>query len=339
MLEEALQAPAAVARLISADAEMMAGIGRAWRQQPPLSMLTLARGSSDHAAGYLAYLVMARLHRLVTSLPMSVVTLYASPLRCEGLWSLAFSQSGRSPDLIEPTQAFRERGARTIAIVNDADSPLASAAEWVLPLHAGPELSVAATKSFIAQLVVGARLVAEWGHDPVLKHALPGLADVLNHAAQQDWGAALSLLQDASHLFVVGRGLGLAVAMEVALKLKETCGLHAEALSAAELQHGPKALLGSDFAVLVLAPRGPAQHGLLQSALAFRNDGATVLVAAPPDSQVDGLPLLPLVATGHEDLDPISAVQSFYPLADALARARGRDPDRPRHLAKVTLTR
>ncbi len=339
MRQEALQAPEVVARLLAADAELHAAIAQVWRASPPTSLLTLARGSSDHAAGYLAYLVMARLQRLVTSLPMSVVTLYASPLQGAGLWSLAFSQSGRSPDLVEPTKALRQRGARTLAIVNDAGSPLAQAAEWVLPLHAGAETSVAATKSFIAQLAMGARLVADWGGDATLAQALHELPEVLARAATQDWSAALGPLQAATGLFVVGRGPGLAIAMEAALKLKETCGLHAEALSAAELHHGPKALLVSGFPVLVLAPRGPAQAGLLEAAAAFRDHGAQVLLAAPPGTPVAGLPLLPLLVTGHEDLDPISAVQSLYPFVDSLARARGLDPDAPRHLAKITLTR
>ena len=336
MLTEALQAPQAVARLLAADADVLAVIAEAWRAAPPTGVLTLARGSSDHAASYFAYLVMARLGWLVTSLPMSVVTLYGTRLQSERLWSLAFSQSGRSPDLIEPQAAFKAQGARTLAIVNDAHSPLAEAAEWVLPLHAGPEASVAATKSFIAQLVVGARLVASIGGDARVRDALQGLPEVLAQAAQQDWSAGLDALRASDGLFVVGRGAGLAVALEAALKLKETCGLHAEAFSAAEVQHGPKALLRHDFTVLVLAPRGPAHSGLVAAAEGFRQHGARVLLAAPPGTPGADLPLL---TAGHEDLDPISAIQSFYPFVEALARERGLDPDQPRHLAKVTLTR
>ena len=153
-------------------------------------MLTVARGSSDHAAAYMAYLVMARLGRLVTSLPMSLVTLYPARLRCEGLVSLAFSQSGQSPDLVAPTRYFRAGGARTVAFVNDASSPLAEASEWVLPLHAGVEMSVAATKSYIAQLVCGARLVAQWQNeegDAALLAALESLPGAL-HAATNATG-------------------------------------------------------------------------------------------------------------------------------------------------------
>jgi glucosamine--fructose-6-phosphate aminotransferase (isomerizing) len=302
---------------------------------PPQGVLTVARGSSDHAAHYMAYLVMARLGRLVTSLPMSLVTLYQSRLQCEGLVSLAFSQSGQSPDLVSPTRFFRDGGARTVAIVNQPDSPLAQAAEWVLPLHAGPERSVAATKSYIAQLVAGARLVAGWGGDAELQAALQALPLSLTRALDCDWTRAVEALHGADRLFVIGRGTGLAIAMEAALKFKETCGIQAEAFSGAEVKHGPMALVEEGYPLLVFAPRGPAQAGLVALASEMRGRGARVLLAAPlgtPGAE------LPLVHAQHEDLDPIAAVQSFYPMVEALARARGLDPDTPRHLAKVTRT-
>lgn len=335
MLDEARQAPDAVARLLAADAHAYHSLGANLREQPPQAMLTVARGSSDHAAHYMAYLVMARLGRLVTSLPMSLITLYQSRLICDGLVSLAFSQSGQSPDLVAPTRFFREGGARTVAFVNDATSPLAMASEWTFPLHAGAETSVAATKSYITQLVAGARVAAAWQGDDALLAALQQLPSVLERAAQQDWRVAVEALVDADRLFVIGRGTGLPIALEAALKFKETCGIQAEAFSGAEVKHGPMALIDEGYPLLVFAPRGPAQAGLLALADEMRKRGARVLLAAPvgtPDSE------LPLVATGAEDLDPIAAVQSFYPMVEALARARGLDPDSPRHLAKVTRT-
>jgi glucosamine--fructose-6-phosphate aminotransferase (isomerizing) len=354
MRAEALQAPQAVARLLAADAEALQALARSLHDDAPQGILTLARGSSDHAAHYFAYLAMARLGRLVTSLPMSLVTLYPSRLDPQGLVSVAFSQSGQSPDLVLPTRHFAQGGARTVAIVNDAASPLAQAAGHVLPLHAGPETSVAATKSYLAQLAAGAGLVAAWGAlggDDAIARALPALPDALHAAAQADWSAALPALAGVERMVVVGRGPGLAVAMEAALKFKETCGIQAEAFSGAELRHGPMAIVGPGYPLLVLAPRGPAQPGLLALAAEMRERGATVLLAVPPDiegaSRAPGAPgpgdaagiTLPLVPTGHEDLDPIAAAQSFYGLVEALARARGRDPDAPPYLAKVTRTR
>jgi glucosamine--fructose-6-phosphate aminotransferase (isomerizing) len=336
MRREALEAPASVARLLARDEDAYRALGALLRNAPPASMLTIARGSSDHAAHFMAYLVMARLGRLVTSLPMSIVTLYQSRIACDGLAAFAFSQSGQSPDLVGPMRSFTEGGATTVAFVNDAASPLAAAARWVLPLHAGEEASVAATKSFVTQLVAGARLVSAWQDDRELQSALAGLPDALADASQADWGAGVEALAGADRLFVIGRGIGLAVALEAALKLKETCAIQAEAFSGAEVRHGPMALIDEGYPLLVFAPRGPAQAGLLALADEMRRHGARVLLAAPP-----GTPgaELPLVETAAPELDPVAAIQSFYPMAEALAQARGLDPDRPPHLRKVTRTR
>ncbi|MCC2635598.1 MAG: glmS [Ramlibacter sp.] len=335
MLAEAREAPAAVARQLREDRDRWHAFGARLRAQPPTSLLTIARGSSDHAAHYAAYLIMARMGRLVTSMPMSLVTLYQSEIRSEGLASFAFSQSGQSPDLVGPTEFFRRRGAVTCAFVNDPDSPLARAAEWLFCLHAGQETSVAATKSFIAQLVAGARLAAAWQDDAALASALEQLPECLERACAADWSAAVAALADADRLFVIGRGLGLPVAMEAALKFKETCGIQAEAFSGAEVQHGPMRLIEEGYPLLVFAPRGPAQAGLLELAQAMRDRGARVLLAAPPGTPGANLPL---VEASVPDLDAVCAIQSFYPMVEALARARGNDPDRPPHLKKVTRT-
>src|SRR5437660_2606017 len=152
MLEEACSAGAHVAAQLGQDRERYAELGRKLRATSPASILTVARGSSDHAASYCAYLIMARLGRIVASLPMSLVTLNKAPLVARDALAIAISQSGQSPDVIEPIRYFRDGGATTVALVNDTTSPLATSAEWSMPLHAGAERSVAATKSFIASL-------------------------------------------------------------------------------------------------------------------------------------------------------------------------------------------
>jgi glucosamine--fructose-6-phosphate aminotransferase (isomerizing) len=266
---------------------------------------------------------------------MSLITLYQSQIVCDGVVSLAFSQSGQSPDLVAPTRFFSAGGARTAAYVNDPDSPLARAAQWVFPLHAGTEASVAATKSFIAQLVAGARTVAAWQDDMVLQAALAALPGVLARAARTDWTSAVDALHGADRLFVIGRGTGLAIAQEAALKFKETCAIQAEAFSGAEVKHGPMALIDEGYPLLIFAPRGPAQAGLLALADEMRARGAKVLLAAPGGTPHANLPI---VETASIELDPISVVQSFYPMVEALARARGFDPDKPKFLAKVTRT-
>lgn len=335
MLDEARAAPEAVARQLAHDRDAYRDFAAMLRLSTSTSLLTVARGSSDHAAHFMAYLIMARLGRLVTSLPMSLITLYHSQIVCRGLVAMAFSQSGQSPDLVEPTRFFTRGGAITAVFVNDQDSPLAQAAQWVFPLHAGAETSVAATKSFIAQLVAGARVVAAWQEDTILNEALAGLPQVLSRAVAADWSEAIEALRHAEKLFVIGRGSGMPAALEAALKFKETCAIQAEAFSSAEVKHGPMALIDQGYPLLVFAPRGPAQAGLLALAEEMRGRGAKVLLAAPAD--VPGCNL-PIVECAASELDPISAIQSFYPMVEALARARGFDPDHPRHLVKVTRT-
>lgn len=336
LLDETGQAPDAVARALTRDRERYAAFGALLRAQPPRAVLTLARGSSDHAAHYAAYLVMARLGRLVTSLPMSVITLHGAALHTDGLLAVAFSQSGASTDLVETTRGFAARGALTAAFVNDASSALAAAAAWPFALHAGVESSVAASKSFIAQLLAGARWVAAWQDDAALAAAIDTLPASLAQAlaAGAGWAErAVPLLAGSARMLVVGRGNGLAIAMEAALKLKEVCGIQAEAFSGAELRHGPLALIEPGYPVLVFAPRGPAHAGLMALAEELRARGAVVVLAG--DDLADALPLVHAAAP---ELDPLCAIQSFYVLVEALARARGRDPDAPPHLSKVTRT-
>ncbi|MEO5794608.1 MAG: SIS domain-containing protein [Rhodoferax sp.] len=336
MFDEAISSAHQVRLQLASDQDRYAALGTALRARPPGGTVTIARGSSDHAAAYMAYLIMARSGQLVTSLPMSLLTLYQAPLAIGQMLAISISQSGRSPDLVEPMQQFQRAGATTVALVNDTASPLAAAVDWAMPLHAGPELSVAATKSFICGLVAGARLAASWGAQNDFIARIDGLPEALEQACQHDWAEAIAPLLDAERLMVIGRGPGLAIANEAALKFKETCGIQAEAFSAAEVKHGPMALVGDAYPMLVFAPRGPAQASLIALAAEMRERGARVLLAAPTDVASRDLTL---ATAPHEDLDPITAIQSFYLLVEAVARARGQDPDRPRHLSKVTSTR
>jgi glucosamine--fructose-6-phosphate aminotransferase (isomerizing) len=335
MLQEAMSAGDCVALQLTQDVECYAELGRTLRSTNFHSAVTVARGSSDHASSYVAYLIMSRLGRLVTSLPMSLITLYKSPLVTRDTLAISISQSGQSPDVVEPIRYFRDGGATTVALVNDAESPLAQAADWAMPLHAGKEQSVAATKSFITSLVAGARLVAEWQDDAELKAGLAALPDDLRRASQADWSSAIPVLAPARNIMVVGRGISFPVALEAALKFKETSALQAEAFSGAEIKHGPMALIEDGYPLLIFATRGPAQAGLVALAAEMRGRGARVLLAAPADVPERDL-TLPVAAT--PDLDPIVAIQAFYVMAANLSKARGLDPDRPRHLSKVTKT-
>ena len=340
MHNEAAQAAEVVAAQFARNREAIAALAAQLRAAPPPFVATCARGSSDHAATYAKYLIETQLGVVTASLSPSIGSVYASPLRLKGALFIAISQSGKSPDLLRNAEAAKASGARVVALVNVEDSPLARLADTVIPLGAGPEKSVAATKSYLASLAAIAQLVAHWKDDPVLLAALDTLPQALRDAWEQDWSPLTDGLVDARNLFVLGRGLGLGAAQEAALKFKETCGLHAEAYSSAEVKHGPMALVGSGFPVLVFAQPDETGPGALAVADEFHGRGAEVWVAsaATRDAGKGSSVALPLASAAHPALAPLLTVQSFYRAINALALRRGHNPDLPPHLNKVTET-
>ena len=334
MFQEAASASDAVRAQLQCDAAAIAAIGREVRRLAPRAVITCARGSSDHAATYAKYLIETRAGVLTASAAPSVSSLYGVSQDLRGCLFIALSQSGRSPDLLASVAAAKAAGATVLALCNSPDAPLVAAADLSVALRAGVETSVAATKSYLATLAALIRLVAAWKQDAALESAVDTLPALMDQSWALDWSAALPLLEPAANLYVVGRGLGLGAAQETALKCKETCGLHAEAFSSAELRHGPYTLLGPKFPALLFAQRDATQSGVeaLGSELARR--GVPVLIAG---AQVDGAIVLPTLDSGAE-IAPILRVQSAYRLIATLAIRRGFDPDRPAHLRKVTET-
>jgi len=334
MFAEAAGAGAAVAAQLAANRAAVAAIAARLRAAPPRTIMTCARGSSDHAATFAKYLIETRLGIPTASAAPSVASLYGAPAHAEAMLCLAISQSGRSPDLLASVAAAKAGGAATLALVNAVESPLAAIADHLLPLHAGPELSVAATKSFIATLAALAALAAAWAEDDELAGALAAAPALLADAWAADWTPLVARLKEARGLYVIGRGLGLGVAQEAALKLKETCGLHAEAFSAAELRHGPMALVGPDFPLLVFRQSDETGDSVDALVREVAGHGADVFVAGEAPAGAVALPS----ARHHPAVEPMLQVQSFYRAAVTLSAARGMDPDRPPHLAKVTET-
>lgn len=334
MFAEAAEAGAVVARQAAVQADARAALVAALRQDSPRVVVTLARGSSDNAATVARYLIETHLQLLTSSAAPSVASVYDAAPDYDDVLMLAISQSGRSPDLIAAAEAAKARGARLVSLVNDDAAPLATMADTYLPLAAGPERSVAATKSFVASVAVLLHLIADWSADEVLIAALADLPAHLDQAWALDWSAALDALRDATNLYVIARGPAFGIAQEMALKIKETCGFHAEAFSAAEVRHGPMAIVTHGFHVLLLGQDDESNHSVADLAPEFAARGAVVLHAGIGD--VSGLRLPSLDA--HPAIQPLLLVQSFYRLANALAVARGRDPDRPPFLAKVTET-
>ncbi|MGO9851216.1 MAG: SIS domain-containing protein [Steroidobacteraceae bacterium] len=334
MYGEAAQAPAVVGAQLSANAERVARLGERLRRSPPRAVVTIARGSSDHAATFARYLIETRLGILTASAAPSVSSVYDVAPDLAGTVVLAISQSGESPDLLSAVSRARSGGARVVALLNAESSPLAQLADDLLPLGAGAELSVAATKSYIASLAAIVQLVAAWAEDAELAAALAAAPEQLTRAFELDWGAAVARLMPANNLYVIGRGLGLGIAQEAALKFKETCGLHAEALSAAELRHGPMALVRAHFPLLLFTQNDESRPGVAQLAAELAAQGADVMVAGTEVARATVLPSL----AAHPAIEPLLLAQSFYRMANALSLARGRDPDRPPHLSKVTET-
>jgi glutamine---fructose-6-phosphate transaminase (isomerizing) len=337
MFSEAAESAGVVRRQWAANAALMRDTGARLRAMSPHILFTCARGSSDHAATYAKYMIETRLGVATVSQAPSINSIYGGPLlNISGAPFILISQSGRSPDLLISAEAAKKAGALVIAIVNDVASPLAGLSDIVLPVHAGPETSVAATKSYVGMLAAIAHLVAEWGDDDALRGALAGLGDRLDGAWAADWSGAVDLFSGAQSMFVLGRGLTLGVAQEAALKFKETCGLHAEAFSLAEVAHGPMALIKPGFPLLVLPPTDEAALGVEALIEMFVDRGARIAMAG--DARA-GVMTLPVQAGLHPVLTPIAMVQSFYRLVDALAVKRGYDPDHPPMLNKVTETR
>jgi glucosamine--fructose-6-phosphate aminotransferase (isomerizing) len=334
MYGEAAQAPAVVRTQLAANAERVARLAERLRQAPPRAVVTCARGSSDHAATFARYLIETRLGVLTSSAAPSVSSVYEVTPDLEGAVMIAISQSGASPDLLAAVSRARSHGARIVAMVNAESSPLAQLADDLIPLGAGPELSIAATKSYIASLAAVVHLVATWAGDAGLAAALADSPAALARAFELDWSAALACLTGANSLYVIGRGLGLGIAQEAALKFKETCGLHAEALSAAELRHGPMALVRAHFPLLIFTQDDESRAGVLQLAGELTARSATVLIAGAEVAQATVLPS----ERAHPVIEPLLYAQSFYRLVNALSLARGRDPDRPPNLSKVTET-
>jgi glucosamine--fructose-6-phosphate aminotransferase (isomerizing) len=332
MFAEAAEAPAAVGRMLSANAERAAELGRKLRATPPELVLTCARGSSDHAATFAKYLIETRTGTPVMSAAPSTASVYGVEPKLGRALCLAISQSGASPDLLALVNAVAQADAAVGALVNVADSPLAERADWVLPLHAGPERSVAATKSFIASLASLLQLAQAWASDPAVE--LDALPDQLAQSWDCDWSPLVEGLRDVRGLYVLGRGLGLGAAQEAALKLKETCGLHAEAFSSAEVRHGPMALVGPDFPLLMFRQPDETAEGIDALAEEAVRRGAPVFLAG---ARVRGTIALPTPEAGAATT-PVLQIQSFYRAAAQLSVARGFDPDRPPNLSKVTET-
>ena len=335
MRQEILEIPTAVARLLEGGAPGIQAAAAALRAHDPQFLISVARGSSDHVASYLKYASELLMGRAMASIGPSIASIYDRPLNLKGSACLTVSQSGKSPDIVAMTQAARTGGSLTIAMTNTPDSPLAQVADHTLNLCAGPELSVAATKTFVNSAVAGIWLLAESADDDGLRRAIHDLPDILEAAVRVDWSPVSAALGAHTSVFCLGRGPAYAIANEAALKFKETCQIHAESYSSAEVLHGPVAIVDGGFPVIALASHDKSEPALAQVADALAAKGARVFGTSDLLAKATQLPV---VRTGHPLTDPIALIASFYAMVEQIATARGINPDAPRHLKKVTET-
>ena len=335
MFAEAAEAADVIAQQLIANTSAVEKLVQRLQAHPPRWVLTCARGSSNNAATYAKFLFETHLGIPTSSTALAVASVYATQPKLDDVLFIAISQSGKSPDLLRNVASAKAAGAYVVALVNTADSPLATLADTVLPLHAGPERSVAATKSYLCTLSALLQLVAHWSADDRLHAALAELPQQMRTAWQQDWSPLVASLHDAHHLYVLGRGLGLSVAQEAALKFKETCSLHAEAFSSAEVKHGPMALVTPGFPVLAFAQDDATGDSTRAVADEFLARGANVWLAT---TNASGDHQLPLPASAHPAVTPLLTAQAFYAAVNALSVARGFNPDVPPYLKKVTET-
>jgi glucosamine--fructose-6-phosphate aminotransferase (isomerizing) len=340
--DEIREQPEAVKRFLADGREQVAPIARVLSQPGVEGLLIAARGTSDHAAIYAQYLFGAR-HRLPVALATpSLITLYGVEPRFGHTAVIGISQSGASPDVVAVLDAARRQGVPTIAITNTPGSPLAEAAEYMVDLRAGPETAIAATKTYTTELAALALLSAELAPDDAADDAIAHLPEAI--------AAALELEPDVRTIagerssmrtcVVLGRGFEYATAREWALKVKELAHVVADPYSAADFQHGPLALLERGFPVLAVAPSGVAQAGLVEllERLRARYEVDLVVWSDRPRA-LNGAAGVTLPADIPDWLMPIVAIVPCQLFAYHLAQAKGLDPDSPRHIAKVTLTR
>jgi glucosamine--fructose-6-phosphate aminotransferase (isomerizing) len=331
MARETAEIPAVAERLL-ARTDLFAAIAERIEQAKPRIVVFCGRGSSGHAGVYLRYLFEARLGLLGSAAAPSVVTAYQRPPDMRDALFVVVSQSGRSPDIIKATEVARTSGALTLAIVNDENSSAAAASELVLPIGAGAEHSVAATKSVVLSMIAGAGLVAALARDDELKDCLHHLPVRLSGALACDWSAWADSVAGAAVSFVVGRGYGLGCVREIALKVAEILRVPALGYSAAELRHGPRASITPTTPVLVLRQNDEAATAIDDFVRDLGNTGGTAFSAGGAAGT------LPWIGDGHPVCDPVLMLIPAYRAIEAAARRRGFDPDHPPYLSKVTRT-
>ena len=326
MAAEAKEAPQRIAEQLAANAATVEQVVAQIRQRAPKFVYMVGRGSSDHAGVFAKYLIEVEIGLPVAAAAPSIASVYNKSLQLTDALVLVISQSGRSPDILAQVDMAKRSGAMVVALVNDTSSPLAEQAHYVLPLHVGAEKAVAATKSYLATLSAILQLVAKWSGNVALQQAVLSLPQQLQQAVEAKQQLSSLALEKVAHLVVLGRGLGYAISREIALKLKEVCGIHAEAFSSAEFLHGPVTLVKNQFAIVDVTVEDETLTAHRSQIADVTSRGATVV-----QLHHQGL-------SAHPRVLPLLVLQRFYLDVEVVARSRGINPDAPPGLNKVTKT-
>lgn len=335
MRSEIEDIPDVLQRLLANSNGSVLAAAQELRKLDPRIIITIARGSSDHAAAYLKYAIELTANIPVASIGPSIASIYGKSLKLEKTASISISQSGKSPDIVQMAESTAKNGALAIALTNDNKSPLGQVSSHTIDICAGAEISVAATKTFVNSIVTGLMMLAYWQEDQHLLEALRKLPEQATRAIQCNWQPLNDRLKDDSSLYILGRGPSLAIANEVALKFKETCQIHAEAYSSAEVLHGPVSIVNEGYPVLVLAARDASGQSIVGTADQLAEQGADVYATSKQSKKPRQLDF---IESGHPLTDPLLLIVTFYSFIENLARQRGLNPDIPPNLNKVTRT-
>ena len=338
MRAEIREQPEVFRRILRDGLPLVHRVAAEVRARNPRFVVFVARGTSDHAALYAKYLVETRLGLPAGLASPSTMTVYDARPHMRDVLLVAVSQSGSSPDLVEPLSRAREGGGLTLAVTNNADSPLARAAELHLDVLAGPERAVAATKTYTAEMLTLFLLIEALGERSGDEaREIAGCADRI--LALEDEVAHLAVrYRFADQIVTTARGYNYPTALEAALKLMETSYLVAHGFSGADLLHGPMAMIQRGFPVVAIVPEGAGGAALRPVLTRLREQDADTLLIGDADWNGLGSVELRLPPLGPEVVSPILTILPLQQLACHLALQRGTDPDQPRGLQKVTET-
>lgn len=337
MMQEILSAPNLIQNQIKSNDSVYQEIAKILQRNKWNFSATIARGSSDHCSSFFSYLLGLKTNIFCGSLPPSLLSIHESAISFNNSLVFGVSQSGASPDIIKALEQSKKMGANTISFINEKESKLEQISNYTIPLGAGLEESVPATKSFLSTLTAMVSLVAKWCNDSELSYSLEKLPEALSKSFEIDFEPLLKECQNIEKMIILGRGLGYGIASEASLKINETCKIQTSPYSAVEFKHGPITLVNKGDPVIVFISDGKEKASILDMCRNLVSYGAKVFTIGASEP-ISGTISIRTNSVGNSIVDLITAIGAFYPFAEKLSNSRGLNPDMPEHLKKVTKT-